>query len=445
VFRNDLPAGQGGVPVVDGERYLALQGSYPVAATDVTGDPVILVSCGPFATLAPGQSIDVAFAIVAGPAADSLVLTMGSAVFLHHGTERNLLPDSVDTHEWNLGVSGLNGHESCIEPPAGVTFDVDPHCANKLRNSILFTIPEEPAHFEHGHCIWTDADCDGCTGKFGRETPLRWLDPGSVPSAPASRVRAGDHQVTVAWDNMAEILLRTGIIPGGFSFSGYRIYRISDWRDRKSLMPPPDHWEQIAAFSTRDSINGQQPLELVVDSTVTSDRDWFGQPHYPVGRYRFVDRDVLNGFDYVYVVTTLAERSTFTGGVTLVEQTESPLVASFDSLVVPHTSSQASAGRVWVVPNPFRAHADWDRTRVPGDPFGRHLDFMGLPKALVTIKVWTLAGDFVARIDHDGSAGDGQASWNLISRSGQDVVSGVYLFTVDWASGHQLGRFLIIR
>jgi len=35
--------------------------------------------------------------------------------------------------------------------------------------------------------------------------------------------------------------------------------------------------------------------------------------------------------------------------------------------------------------------------------------------------------------------------WNLISRNGQDVESGVYLFTVDSALGHQIGRFVLIR
>jgi hypothetical protein len=40
---------------------------------------------------------------------------------------------------------------------------------------------------------------------------------------------------------------------------------------------------------------------------------------------------------------------------------------------------------------------------------------------------------------------DGQATWNLISRNGQDVVSGVYLFTVESSEGTQRGKFVIIR
>jgi len=100
---------------------------------------------------------------------------------------------------------------------------------------------------------------------------------------------------------------------------------------------------------------------------------------------------------------------------------------------------------VWVVPNPYRGGAAWDRQPIRGDPFGRHVDFLGLPAAPCTIKIWTLAGDLVAQLAHDGRHGDGQAAWNLISRNGQDVESGIYLFTVDSSFGHQVGRFVIIR
>ena len=43
------------------------------------------------------------------------------------------------------------------------------------------------------------------------------------------------------------------------------------------------------------------------------------------------------------------------------------------------------------------------------------------------------------------NANDGQASWNLISRNGQDIVSGIYLFTVESPSGTQRGKFVVIR
>ena len=87
----------------------------------------------------------------------------------------------------------------------------------------------------------------------------------------------------------------------------------------------------------------------------------------------------------------------------------------------------------------------WERSPVPGDPFTRHVDFFGLPRARSTIRIYTLAGDLVRTLDHDGASGNGQAPWNLISRNGQDIQSGIYLFTVDSTAGHQVGRFVVIR
>jgi len=124
---------------------------------------------------------------------------------------------------------------------------------------------------------------------------------------------------------------------------------------------------------------------------------------------------------------------------------DSPFVASFDDRVVPHAAARASAGGAWVVPNPYRARAPWERQAVAGDPFTRHVDFMGLPKARCRIRIYTLAGDLVQTLDHDGSRGDGEEPWDLISRNGQDVQSGVYLFSVESALGHQVGRFVLLR
>ena len=134
---------------------------------------------------------------------------------------------------------------------------------------------------------------------------------------------------------------------------------------------------------------------------------------------------------------------------------------------------------MWVVPNPYRGVANiqqrpsaWDLTPNGTDPTGTHIDFYGLPDGAWTIKIFTLAGDLVQTLRstdavdastrtatvidshgqrHDNvtrqqdTAGDGQARWNLISRNGQDVVSGIYLFSVDSHRGVERGKFVLIR
>jgi uncharacterized repeat protein (TIGR01451 family) len=442
VFERNRAPGQGGVPTYDADRYAAMAGTYPSANTDEPGDYVVLLSCGPFTSLAPGQSIDFAAAFVAAEQVDSLAAAVANAMYVHHGTTANLLPDSTGPNPsaWFEGKSGINGHEVCLDAPEGVTFLWDPHCPGKFGDNAPPAMSEV---YRHGTCVWTDADCQACTGSGGRETVVRWLDPGTVPPPPGVRIVPLDHAIRVEWDNRPEVLLAAGMSgPAGTQFAGYNIYRISDWRSRVSLLPTSESWSLLATIGP-DSSHGQIPLTVVTDSSIDYESILFRRRLYPPGHYRFTDTRVKNGFDYVYAVSTISEIRAADGS--LIRRLESPLPARFDDRVSPRAASRERSGEVWVVPNPFRANAAWDRPAVFGDPLTRHIDFMGLPRARCTVKIWTLAGDLVAELDHDGSGGDGQAAWNLTSRSGQDIESGVYLFTVDSPLGHQIGRFVVIR
>jgi hypothetical protein len=200
-----------------------------------------------------------------------------------------------------------------------------------------------------------------------------------------------------------------------------------------------------------------------------------GRTRYPVGRYRYVDKGVKNGFLYFYSVT--GKDSTGQG------QTRVELVGRRSAVeaegIVPQGAASAQNRGVWVVPNPYRGLRDipsrpssWDLTPNASDPTGTHIDFMGLPSGRWSIKIFTLSGDLVNTltsedavdastrnstvIDSQGNAhtnvtrqqdtaNDGQARWNLISRNGQDVVSGIYLFTVESSRGTERGKFVIIR
>ena len=49
-------------------------------------------------------------------------------------------------------------------------------------------------------------------------------------------------------------------------------------------------------------------------------------------------------------------------------------------------------------------------------------------------------------IDHRAEGHNGTAFWNLVSRNGQDIVAGIYLFTVVTENlGTQVGRFVVVR
>jgi hypothetical protein len=127
---------------------------------------------------------------------------------------------------------------------------------------------------------------------------------------------------------------------------------------------------------------------------------------------------------------------------------------------------------VRVVPNPYRAYADY--TRQYGDPEkgiswenmndgtrefyaqqDRRIEFINLPEKCL-IRIFTVAGDVVQIIPHnmpgDRSQWASIASerWDLNSRNRQQVTSGIYLFSVeDHSEGGGLsietGKFVIIR
>ena len=74
--------------------------------------------------------------------------------------------------------------------------------------------------------------------------------------------------------------------------------------------------------------------------------------------------------------------------------------------------------------------------------------FNNLPAAHNTVKIYSTSGDLIQTVPHDGTTGQGAVAWNLMSRNGQEVVSGVYLYTVESdLSGFGVfrGKFVVVR
>jgi hypothetical protein len=114
-------------------------------------------------------------------------------------------------------------------------------------------------------------------------------------------------------------------------------------------------------------------------------------------------------------------------------------------------SEESPENTVFVFPNPAtRERLDEFQRMHPdrNDPTGIRVVFANLPAAPCTIDVFTLAGDLVISLDHDGSNGNGQASWNLVTRNLQEVVSGIYLFVVTPHTPgfpRSTGKFVVVR
>jgi hypothetical protein len=105
---------------------------------------------------------------------------------------------------------------------------------------------------------------------------------------------------------------------------------------------------------------------------------------------------------------------------------------------------------VYVVPNPVTRAAleGWRLAPVNDDPTGIKLEFHHLPRARGHVTVFTLAGDRVVTLPFDGTGGNGTLAWDLLSRNGQEIASGVYLYVVESTDARfrrVTGKFTVIR
>jgi hypothetical protein len=102
--------------------------------------------------------------------------------------------------------------------------------------------------------------------------------------------------------------------------------------------------------------------------------------------------------------------------------------------------------KIAVVPNPYLAAASWEpRSTFRTGRGERRIYFTNLPQKC-TIRIYTLSGYLVNTLEHESSIEVGQEAWNLLSKDGQDIAYGVYVFHVDAPGiGEKVGKFAIIK
>ncbi|HXX62200.1 MAG TPA: hypothetical protein VEO56_00275, partial [Bacteroidota bacterium] len=99
-------------------------------------------------------------------------------------------------------------------------------------------------------------------------------------------------------------------------------------------------------------------------------------------------------------------------------------------------------GAPYVVPNPYVGAASFEPA-----PFGvygrgdRRIEFRNLPQGC-TIRIYTIRGDLVQTLHHDGSMG-GYVAWDLRTKDNLDVAPGLYIYHVD--PENYIGKFALIK
>ncbi|MBL7052618.1 MAG: hypothetical protein ISS00_02600 [Candidatus Marinimicrobia bacterium] len=263
------------------------------------------------------------------------------------------------------------------------------------------------------------------------------------PQAPHVSVIPKDSKVEIFWDNISEISVDP--ITGEMDFEGYRIYRSrlgDDFIEGNIL-------ENMDLIFQAD-LDNDLGLNTSMDGVFWDVEDDF--------RYRFVDTDVHNGWQYAYAVTAYDRGNEDIG----LEQLESSIFQTLVKVFPGTTPDQAAqTTELGIFPNPYRAGSIWDGTLERE----RKIYFYNLPNH-ATVRIFTLSGELVDEFYHDGNeysgmdikwfssfaAGDLQFSggvhaWDLVSIDDQALATGMYIAHIeDHDDGrHKIGKFVVIK
>jgi len=238
---------------------------------------------------------------------------------------------------------------------------------------------------------------------------LDWVGP-SAPASPIFTLVPGDRQVEISWDDASETTPdpATGVM----DFEGYRVWR-------------------------RTGSSGDWTLLMECDLV-----DEFG--HNTGLVHSYTDLDVNNGFQYRYVVTAF-DRGEPENGIESFESGRSTVQTVEPGLMV-GTMHEAQSG-IHVVPNPFVKSSPTGFGFAPdqNNPSEERILFVNLPEAgEAKVTVFSLTGDEIISLKKD--PGMRAISWDLITRSRQKVVAGMYLYVVEAPNMDDfIGKFMVVR
>ena len=266
------------------------------------------------------------------------------------------------------------------------------------------------------------------------------------PPSPGLIVDPGPNSVRLFWDDFPEFVIDP--IDSILDFEGYRIYMSRDNID----------FVQVAEFDLIDSVGYNIGLDsIMLDTTIIVPSDTGDVAHEC--KYSYEIPSLKDGFEYFVSVTSF-DRGNEEKRVPSLESG----ISQNRTISIPGPNPTSGGGdgpAVVVFPNPYHGEAVWD-----GQFDRERLIYFGNLPARCTIRIYTLAGDFVDQIDFDSKHYHGQnaaaiydsdfdapqlsgglAAWDLLSERDQAIASGLYIFSVQNHDGGdpEVGKFLVIR
>lgn len=395
-------------PINDVTRYTKMQGYF--GGTNRWKDGInpnsiktpsnrsLLLTNGPFSSIAPGDSINVVFAIVAAK-------KFGEDLA------------SLDTEEQKTNLY-LNA-DWALRAYFG---------EDRNRNGIL----------------------DGNEDYDGNGKITRYILP-TPPNTPKVKVVPDNQKATIYWDKRAE--LSVDPISGKMDFEGYRLYRTQAGFDLTQTQNLQNSLVVLAEFdSSGNSIGFNTGFSAVkLDQPITFPND---TTHY---YYKFDLDNLLNGWQYVYSVTAFDEGDPEND----LDVLESSSLANYQR-IVPGTPAQEDVNaEIGVYPNPYYGNAIWDGTserlrkiyfyNLPEECEITVYTLAGDIVKRITHNASSNGSDTRwfqnYASDNKQIFAGGEHAWDLVTDNDQAIATGLYLFTVlnKKTDDIKTGKFLIIK
>jgi len=266
------------------------------------------------------------------------------------------------------------------------------------------------------------------------------------PPSPRFEVVAREQALDFYWDNESENAYDQTSQPPQ-DFQGYRVY-IGEDPDSMATVAQFDVAGDTASFNTGLESRGR--FEYLDPPVLVNSLQ---------ARYKFTVDRLRDGFKYYCAVTA------FDIGNSQIRSLESGKTQNQRIAVPGPRPGERLDSKPTVFPNPYRVETRWDQGKNVRD---HYLWFANLP-GRCTIRIFTLSGDLLLEEEFDGTTYHGEGTrgiydpalslgtptlsgttfgWDLITRQGQAIATGLYLYSVeDHGPGNKrhVGKFLVVK
>jgi len=361
-----------------------------------------IISVGPFKSLMPGESVNIAFAVICAKKKED-----GN-------------PNATD---------------------------------NAVQKENLFTNALWAQTAYNGEDVNFNGILDEGEDKNGDEKITRFILP-SPPDIPLTKVIPRDHAIDIYWSDNSERSVDP--ISRKQDFEGYKLYLTKLGFDVEATTDLNESLKLIAQYDTKGNNlffeTGFQSIKLSVPAKFDGDTVTY--------KYKYTIDNILNGWQYALAITSFDQGNEEAN----LESLESSFLANnYRVYAGKPVNENLKENKPFAYPNPYYAGAAWEgKSKFQED---KKLVFSNLPVNCI-IRIFSAAGDLIDEIQHNQEyAGEdarwfstysdtenivfsgGEHAWNLLSKDNQIISRGLYLFSVEDLSNGKTykGKFAIIK